>query len=81
MTAADHLQHLAGVASLVTIAAAGVASIWTIVSTVAPQAHRIAEGMRGRPVPPAASDAPHASAFPQLRAVEAGAQPTFRVIR
>jgi hypothetical protein len=78
MNAADHLQHLAGVASLVIFAAAGAASLWAIVSTAAPQAHRIAEGMRDRPVPPAASDAPDASAIPKLRAVEADAQPTSR---
>lgn len=79
MTYVDNLQHLAGVVSLVVFAAAGATSLWAIVSTAAPQAHRIAEGMRGRPVPPAASDAPHASAYPKLRAVEADAQPTSRV--
>lgn len=78
MTWLDHAAHAAGVLSLYVFAGAGVLSIRAIVSTVAPNARRIADTLFGHHLEtPAASDAPHASAFLQRRGDEAAAAPVL----
>ena len=66
-------MHIAGVLSLVTMAAV---ALWTLWVTIAPNRHRILAALRGQPVPPAASVALPATARPQLRVVEADVEPT-----
>ncbi|MCI1143181.1 hypothetical protein MOP88_14120 [Sphingomonas sp. WKB10] len=65
----DHAEHAAGVLCLLVFAGAGIAALGTIAATVVPQWRRILRLAMGRievlyPEPQAASDAPHASAFP-----------------
>jgi hypothetical protein len=82
MTWLDHAAHVAGVLSLCVIAGAGIAAAYAIATTVVPQWRRIIRLAMGRievlyPEPPAASDAPHASAFPQRHDVEVVAAPAL----
>ncbi|WP_426254529.1 hypothetical protein [Sphingomonas sp. DC2300-3] len=82
MTWLDHAAHVAGVLSLCVFAGAGIASAYAIIITTVPQWRRIISLAMGRievlyPEPQAASDAPHASAFPQHRVDEAVAVPAL----
>lgn len=82
MTWLDHAALVAGVLSLCVFAGAGIASAYAIVTTVVPQWRRIMRLAMGRievlyPEPQAASDAPHASAFPQRPDVEVVAAPAL----
>ena len=84
MTWGNHIAHGLGVLSLLIFAGAGIASAYAIVTTVVPQWRRIMRLAMGRievlyPDPQAASDAPHASAFPQRRGDEAAAAPALQV--
>ncbi len=84
MTWNDHIAHALGVLSLCVFAGAGLASAYAIITTVVPQWRRISRLAMGHievlyPEPPAASDAPHASAFPQHRVDEAVAVPALQV--
>jgi hypothetical protein len=76
MTVSD-LMHAAGV---VCIVGAAIAAAWTLIATIVPNRHRILAALRGEPVPPAASVAPtRQRTLPQLRRVEAAAEPTIQV--
>ena len=86
MTWTDHVAHALGVLSLCIFAAAGITSAYAIVTMVVPQWRRIIRLAMGRievlyPEPQAASDAPHASAFPQHRIDEAVAVPALASAR
>lgn len=78
----DHAAHVAGVLSLCVFAGAGIASAYAIVTTVVPEWRRIIRLAMGHievlyPEPQAASDAPHASAFPQRCGDDAAAAPAL----
>lgn len=84
MTWLDHAAHAAGVLSLCVFAGAGIASAYAIITTTVPQWRRISRLAMGHievlyPEPRAASDMPHASAFPQRRGDEAAAAPALQV--
>jgi len=71
------LMHAAGVVCIVGMAAV---AIWMLIDAIAPNRHRILAALRGEPVPPAASVAPtRQRPLPQLRRVEAAAEPTIQV--
>lgn len=78
MTWLDHAAHAAGVLSLYVFADAGMLSVRTMVTTIAPKTRLIVDTLFGRHLgTPAASDAPHASAFPQRPDVEVVAAPAL----
>jgi hypothetical protein len=78
----DHLEHALGIVSLAVFAGAGIAGTATIARTIVPNGHRILAALRGEPISPAASDAPHASApLPQRRGVEAADAPASALTR
>ena len=82
MTWLDHTERAMGVLSLCVFAGAGIASAYAIATTAVPQWRRILRLAMGRievlyHEPQAASDAPHASAFPQRRGDEAAAAPAL----
>lgn len=79
MSTVDHIERALGVVSLLVFAGAGCASIYAIVSTIAPSAGRIIDALYGRPVTPAAPATPHVASTPSRRGVEAVAAPAIQV--
>jgi hypothetical protein len=77
MVTLDTAMHLAGIACLVILAGL---SCWILAGDLVGKRHRILAALRGEPISPAASGAPHAPALlPQHRSVEATAVPAIQV--
>lgn len=79
MTAADHIMHALGVASLCVFAGAGGLAVYAIAATIGPNWSRMVAAYRGHPVPPAAPAIPPVASIPSRRGVGAAAAPALQV--